>query len=112
MNYNLILNQGKKFLKKNDIHNPILDAELLLCKVLNKRREKILLNLNNILNKKEIMKFNNFLSRRKEKEPIAYILGYKYFWKYKFKINKSVLIPRPDTELVVEESLRYLRSRW
>ena len=54
------------------------------------------------------MRFNNLLSRRKEKEPIAYILGYKYFWKYKFKINKSVLMPRPDTELVIEESLRCL----
>ena len=108
MNYNEILNIGEKFLKKNNIHNPILDSELLLCKVLNRKREEILLNSNNILDPKEIITFNSYLLRRKKKEPIAYILGYKYFWKFKFKINKSVLIPRPDTELIVQEVLNCL----
>ncbi len=108
MNYIEILNNGKNFLKKNKIKNPILDSELLLSKVLNKSREEILLNSNYILKKQEINKFNSFLLRRKYNEPIAYILGFKYFWKYKFITNKSVLIPRPDTELIVEECLKYL----
>ena len=108
MNYIEILNNGKNFLKKNKIKNPILDSELLLSKVLNKSREEILLNSNYILKKKEINKFNSYLLRRKYNEPIAYILGFKYFWKYKFITNKSVLIPRPDTELIVEECLKYL----
>ena len=108
MNYIEILNNGKNFLKKNKIKNPILDSELLLSKALNKSREEILLNSNHILKKKEIDTFNNYLLRRKYNEPIAYILGFKYFWKYKFITNKSVLIPRPDTELIVEECLKYL----
>ena len=108
MIYIEILNNGKNFLKKNKIKNPILDSELLLSKVLNKSREEILLNSNYILKKKEINKFNSYLLRRKYNEPIAYILGFKYFWKYKFITNKSVLIPRPDTELIVEECLKYL----
>ena len=108
MNYIKILNNGKNFLKKNKIKNPILDSELLLSKVLNKSREEILLNSNYILKKQEINTFNNYLLRRKYNEPIAYILGFKYFWKYKFITNKSVLIPRPDSELIVEESLKYL----
>ena len=108
MNYIEILNNGKNFLKKNKIKNPILDSELLLSKVLNKSREEILLNSNYILKKQEINTFNNYLLRRKYNEPIAYILGFKYFWKYKFITNKSVLIPRPDTELIVEECLKYL----
>ena len=108
MNYIEILNNGKNFLKKNKIKNPILDSELLLSKVLNKSREEILLNSNYILKKQEINKFNSYLLRRKYNEPIAYILGFKYFWKYKFITNKSVLIPRPDSELIVEESLKYL----
>ena len=108
MNYIEILNNGKNFLKKNKIKNPILDSELLLSKVLNKSREEILLNSKNILKKKEINRFNSYLLRRKYNEPIAYILGFKYFWKYKFITNKSVLIPRPDTELIVEECLKYL----
>ena len=82
MNYIEILNNGKNFLKKNKIKNPILDSELLLSKVLNKSREEILLNSNYILKKQEINKFNSYLLRRKYNEPIAYILGFKYFWKY------------------------------
>ena len=108
MNYNQILNKGEIFLKKNKIQTPLLDAELILAKVLKKRREDLLINLDNTIRKYEILNFNKLLSRRKKKEPIAYILGYKHFWKSKFIINNSVLIPRPDTELIIEESLKYL----
>ena len=108
MNYNEILKNGQNLLIKNKIKNPYLDSELILSKVLNRNREQILLNINNKLKNKDIVKFKRFLLRRQHKEPIAYILGYKYFWKYKFFINKSVLIPRPDTELIIEETLKYL----
>ena len=108
MNYQKILNNGINSLKISNIINPELDSELLLSKVLNKKREKILTNLKKEINKKQVDKFNLYLSRRKKKEPIAYILGFKYFWKYKFFINKSVLVPRPETEQIVEETLNYL----
>ena len=108
MNYNEILNSGVSFLKKNKIKNPLLDCELLLSKVLRKRREEILLNTFNKLKDTDIIKFKNYLLRRKQNEPMAYILGYKHFWKNKFLTNKSVLIPRPDTELVIEQTLKYL----
>ncbi len=108
MIYSEILKKGINFLKKNKVENPYLDAELILSKVTNKKREEILLNTNNKLKNKDISKFNNYLFRRYEKEPMAYILGYKYFWKHKFLTNRSVLIPRPDTELVIEETLKYL----
>ena len=108
MNYSQILKKGEIFLKKNKIQNPYLDSELILSKTINKKREEILINFNNKLKKRDVLKFHNYLLRRKQKEPIAYILGYKYFWKYKFFVNKSVLIPRPDTELIVEESIKYL----
>ena len=110
MNYNQILKKGESCLKKNKIKNPNLDAELILSKVLNKKREEILLNINNKLKNRDVLKFENYLQRRFLKEPMAYILGYKYFWKYKFLANKSVLIPRPDTELIIEESLNYIRN--
>ncbi len=109
MNYIEILKKGENFLKKNNIKNPCLDSELILSKVLNRKREEILINSDKRLENREILKFKNYLLRRKQKEPIAYILGYKHFWKYKFLINKSVLIPRPDTEMVIEESLQYLQ---
>ncbi len=108
MNYNQILKKGEIYLKKNKIKNPCLDVELILSKVLNKKREEIILNSNNKLKKIDIIKFNHYLLRRHQNEPIAYILGYKNFWKYRFLTNKSVLIPRPDTELVIEETLKNL----
>ena len=108
MNYSQILKKGENFLKKKKIQNPYLDVELILSKVLERKREEVLLNSNNKLKNFEILRFKHYLSRRYQKEPMAYILGYKHFWKHKFLINKSVLIPRPDTELVVEETLKYL----
>ena len=108
MIYSEILKKGSNFLKKSKVKNPYLDTELILSKVTNKKREELLLNINNKLKNKDIIKFKNYLIRRYKKEPIAYILGYKHFWKHKFLINKSVLIPRPDTELIIEETLRHL----
>ena len=110
MFYGEILKKGSNFLKKNKIKNPYLDVELILSKVVNKKREEILLNTNTRLNRPDILRFKKYLLRRHQKEPMAYILGYKYFWKHKFLTNKSVLIPRPDTELVIEETLKYLRK--
>ncbi len=108
MIYSEIIKKGSNFLKKNKIKNPYLDTELILSKVTNKKREEILLNINNKLKNKDIANFKKYLLRRYKKEPMAYILGYKHFWKSKFLTDKSVLIPRPDTELIIQESLKYL----
>ena len=108
MNYNQILKEGEIFLKKKKIKNSYLDVELILSKVVNRKREEIILNINNKLKNTDIMKFKHYLFRRYQNEPMAYILGYKHFWKHRFLLNKSVLIPRPDTELVIEETLKYL----
>ena len=67
-----------------------------------------LLNLTNQIKTKEHKKFNFLIEKRRKKMPVAYILGYKDFWKSKFFINNHVLIPRPETELIVEESLNFL----
>ena len=106
MNYHEILKVGEKFLKNSKIRNANLDTELILSKTINKKREEILLNIKKNIKNTDIIKFKNDLARRKQKEPLAYILGHKHFWRYKFLTNKSVLIPRPDTELLVEEALK------
>ena len=108
MNYQDIIEKGSQFLKKNNIKSSNLDSELILSKVLNKTREQVLVNFKDKINKNHISEFNTFLSRREKKEPMAYILGFKHFWKYKFIINNSVLIPRPDTEILIEESLKLI----
>ncbi len=110
MNYNTVLNHASNLLESFKIKNPRLDSELLLCDSLKTSRENLLLNLNKKIKLKEYNKFLNLLDQRKKKKPIAYIIGFKEFWKSKFIINDSVLIPRPETEIIVEESLNYLNN--
>jgi len=108
MNYQKILQQGSEILKLNKISSFNLDSEILLSSSLNLKRAELLLNLDKKINNKEKKIFFSFIERRKNKEPIAYITGYKEFWKKKFKVNKNVLIPRPDTETLVEHVLNEL----
>ena len=110
MNYLDALNYGNKLLSSSDIKNPKLDAELLLSKSLNYTRQEILINLNKIIEKKKFEKFKELILRRKNKEPIAYILKKKEFWKHNFIVNKGVLIPRPETEIIVDEVLKLTTS--
>ena len=108
MNYQQILNKGNKILREHNIKNTNLDCELILSKILNKSREEILINLNDEINENKINQFIFHLNKRKKKNPIAHILGFKYFWKYKFYINKSVLIPRPESEHLIEQALKFV----
>ena len=106
MNYNVALNEASNLLKNSSIKNFKLDSEIILSNMLNLSRERLLLNLNEKINNKDLKCFKKLIYRRRKKEPVAYIVGYKEFWKEKFKVNPNVLIPRPDTELVVEEVLK------
>ena len=106
MNYNIVLNEASKLLKNSSIKNFKLDSEIILSNMLNLSRERLLLNLNEKINNKDLKCFKKLIYRRRKKEPVAYIVGYKEFWKEKFKVNLNVLIPRPDTEIIVEEVLK------
>ncbi len=108
MNYSKALSNAADILKKKFINNPHLDSEILLSKVLKINRNKLLLNLDKTIKNNEIIQFNKLIDRRKKKEPIAYILEQKNFWKSNFKVNKDVLIPRPETEHIVEEVLKII----
>ena len=103
MNLIELINLGSNLLKKKKIQSHILDSELLLSKTLNKSREYILINLNEKINEKNVLKYKNYIERRTKNEPIAYILEEKEFWSKKFKVNKYTLIPRPETELLVNK---------
>ena len=106
MNYLETLNYANKLLKLNNVKSYGLDSELLLSKTLNFTREKLLINLNKKIEKRNLIKFTKLVSRRINKEPIAYILKKKEFWKYNFQVNKDVLVPRPETEMIVDEVLK------
>jgi len=102
---------GSNLLKKKKILSYILDSELLLSKTLNKSREKILTNQDINVDKKKFYIFKEYLIRRSQNEPIAYILGEKEFWSKNFSVNKDTLIPRPETELLVDELLKIFKDK-
>ena len=106
-----VIKIGSKFLKENKIPSSILDSEILLSKTLNKTREEILTNIEQKIDKKKFLLFKKYLQRRSKNEPIAYILGEKEFWSSAFYVNNNTLIPRPETELLVDKLLEIYKNK-
>jgi release factor glutamine methyltransferase len=106
MNIETTLNEGIKILKKFKIPNPQLDSEILLSNSIKKDKKHIILNPKELLNSEQAKKFQNLIERRKKGEPVAYLINTKEFWKYSFFVNSNVLIPRPDTELIIEQVIK------
>ena len=98
-------------LKKNNIKTALLDSEILMSKVLRKDRTNILLNSEKVISDKDYIYFRELISSRLRNKPIAYLTGKKSFWKYEFEINDKVLIPRPDTELIIEQVLKIYKNK-
>ncbi|MDA7732140.1 peptide chain release factor N(5)-glutamine methyltransferase [Candidatus Pelagibacter sp.] len=106
MNIENILNEGISILQKHKIANPQLDSEILLSKSIKRDKKHIILNPKEILNLEQLRNFKSLIERRKKGEPIAYLISKKEFWKDEFFVNKDVLIPRPDTEIIIEQVLK------
>ena len=106
MNIQETLNSAVKILNQCNIKNPYLDSEILLSKIINKDRKYIILNSKEQLSKTCLKNFSNLVERRKKGEPIAYLINKKEFWRHTFYVDCNVLIPRPDTEILVEETLK------
>ena len=106
MNIENTLNEGIDILQKHKISNPQLDSEILLSSSIKKDKKHIILNPKEILDSEQLEKFKSLIERRKKSEPIAYLINKKEFWKNEFFVNKNVLIPRPDTELIIEQVLK------
>ncbi len=106
-----LIRAGSNFLKANKIPTYIIDSELLLSNILNKSREEILVNLNQNVNDKNVLTFKEYLLRRSKNEPIAYILNEKEFWSKRFVVNQDTLIPRPETELLVENLIKTFKNK-
>ena len=104
------LKDGCRILKTHSISSYEIDSEILMSQTLNISREELLLRLEKKISKKEKKKYLGFINKRKKNEPIAYIINHKNFWRDKFLINKSALIPRPDSEHVVEQTLKLIRK--
>ena len=111
MNINLAVSQGSKILKKKFIRNPQLDSEILMAKTINKDRNYVLLNSKKSLNKNELSHFFNLIESRSLGNPIAYLTKKKFFWETEFFVTKNTLIPRPDTEILVENVLNLTKRK-
>ena len=112
MNIENTLNSAIKTLTQFNIQNANLDSEILLAKIIGKDRNYIILNSKEHLGQKYLFRFNNLIERRKKGEPVAYLTRKKEFWKNNFYIDQSVLVPRPDTELIVEEVLKFSKKKF
>ena len=102
---------GSLYLKRENIKSFALDSEILLSNVLKKSREEILIEFDKQIDFETEKKFKRLIKRRSAKEPIAYILKNKEFWSKKFQINHNILIPRPETELLVEKLSSIYRGK-
>lgn len=100
---------GQYFAEKG-VENPRLDAEVLLSNILKKERIYLYVEFDKPLLPEELSSFREAIKKRVAKQPVAYILGYKEFMGIEFKVNSDVLIPRPDTEILVENALRRLEK--
>ena len=111
MNILEAIKKGNKILKKEGIKSYKLDSEILMSHVTQKSRVDIILNLNTNLSNKDIILFENLIKQRSKRKPIAYLIGKKEFWKYEFNITKDVLIPRPDTEIIIDQTLKLTKNK-
>ncbi len=100
-----LINRTSDYFKKKEINNTRLSAEWLLSHVLNLDRIQLYLQYDRILTSYELDAFRELVKRRAGHEPLQYIIGETEFMGYKFKVSPSVLIPRPETELLVEKIL-------
>jgi release factor glutamine methyltransferase len=97
-------------LRNEEVESPRLDAELLLAHVLGVNRAAVLAWPNRVLTPKELTRYRNLVARRAAREPLAYIVGHREFFDLDFAVDPRVLIPRPETELLVEHVLSVARQ--
>ncbi len=111
MNIDLAINHGSKILKNKLISNSILDSEILMAKAINKDRSFVLINSNNLLTKNDLNRFYNLIQQRALGNPVAYLTNKKFFWNSEFFVSNDTLIPRPDTELIIENVLKLTKQK-
>ena len=111
MNIQTAIQKAQLFLKKKNTKTPVLDSQILMSEAIKKEKEFIILNFDKEISNKNLEYFNELIHQRSKGEPIAYLVKKKYFWKYKFTVNRDVLIPRPDTEVLIEEVLKLTKNK-
>ncbi len=111
MNIQLAIQHGTSILTDKRINTAKLDAEILMAKALKRDRKYIILNNKEDLDDKNLNYFKKLIKERANFKPIAYLINKKYFWNNEFFVNKNTLIPRPDTEILVEQVLKLTKHK-
>ena len=105
------IKEGCKLLKQNNIESALLDSQLLMSKTIKRDQKFIILNSGKKLKNFDYEYFKKLISYRAKGKPVAYLTGIKSFWNYDFSLNDKVLIPRPDSELIVEQVLKIYKNK-
>mgnify|MGYP003977069951 FL=1 len=111
MNIQSAIVEGANILKDRSILSAHLDSEILMAKALGANREYIILNNDKVLKEKNLKYFKKLVQERASRKPIAYLLNKKFFWNSEFYVNKNSLIPRPDTEIIIEQVLKLTKNK-
>ena len=111
MNIQSAISEGAKILNEKSILTANIDSEILLANVIKKDRKYLALNSKKKLSIIEFNIFKKFITKRSSREPIAHLINKKYFWKSEFYVTKDTLIPRPDTEVIVESILKITKFK-
>lgn len=107
-----IIQWTTEYLKGKGIDNPRLDSEVLLAHLLKLDRVGLYLNFDRPMGKEELADYREMIKRRSAREPLQYITGNQEFWSLDFRVTPDVLIPRSDTEILVEEAVKSVRDHW
>lgn len=105
-----VLEKTTQFFREKGFSSPRLDAEILLAHGLGVERLRLYLDFDRPLSETELALCRELVRRRGQGEPVAYIVGYKDFYRSRFKVAPGVLIPRPETEILVEEAITWIRN--
>ncbi len=111
MNIQKAISEGQDILKNKNIETSELDSEILMANVIQKDRRYVILNSNEELKEEYLKRFKNLIEKRSKKEPIAYLINKKEFWNFEFFVSRHTLIPRPDTELIVDQILKITKNK-
>jgi release factor glutamine methyltransferase len=111
MNILNAINYANKQLKEKGIKTYELDTQILMSKAIKKQKENMLLNLKEEIKIEDYNFFIDLINQRLNMKPIAYLVGNKSFWKYDFQVTSDVLIPRPDTEIIIEQVIKLTKNK-
>ena len=105
------IKKASQILKNHNVHTYELDAQIILSDIMGVSREFLIINDYLTVSKRTKKKYDNAIKRRIKKEPVAYIIGKKEFWSQNFKVTSSTLVPRPETELLIYNVIKYFKNK-